>query len=206
MVLNSSSSQINYNSENIGSPTVTEKEAPLAYKTFTLGDGTTLTLTNPVTQEYYDGFNWQPVGTITSVATGTGLTGGPITQTGTVSLANTTVTAGDYIYPTDVVVNAQGQITSITAGSAPPASTTVSGTTNQIDVNHNGSDYAVSLDSALIAPGTVTVSHGNLTVGDSTGDYNFICNSTGYMKAAMGTTAQRPAIPLPGMFRMNVTI
>jgi hypothetical protein len=32
-------------------------------------------------------------GTVTQVNTGTGLTGGPITTTGTVSLANTTVTA-----------------------------------------------------------------------------------------------------------------
>lgn len=36
------------------------------------------------------------VGTVTSVATGTGLTGGPITGTGTVSLANTAVTPGSY--------------------------------------------------------------------------------------------------------------
>ena len=35
-------------------------------------------------------------GTVTNVATGTGLTGGPITTTGTISLANTTVTAGSY--------------------------------------------------------------------------------------------------------------
>jgi len=33
-------------------------------------------------------------GTVTSVATGTGLTGGPITTTGTISIDNTTVTAG----------------------------------------------------------------------------------------------------------------
>ena len=35
-------------------------------------------------------------GTVTQVNTGTGLTGGPITTTGTVSLANTAVTAGTY--------------------------------------------------------------------------------------------------------------
>ena len=33
-------------------------------------------------------------GTVTQVSTGTGLTGGPITTSGTVSLANTAVTAG----------------------------------------------------------------------------------------------------------------
>ena len=35
-------------------------------------------------------------GTVTNVATGTGLTGGPITTTGTIALANTAVTAATY--------------------------------------------------------------------------------------------------------------
>ena len=54
---------------------------------------------------------------VTSIATGTGLTGGPITSTGTISLANTAVTAGTYgsslVVPV-IAVNAQGQITSAT--------------------------------------------------------------------------------------------
>ena len=54
-------------------------------------------------------------GTVTNVATGTGLTGGPITTTGTIALANTTVTAGTYgngSAVSQVVINAQGQVTS----------------------------------------------------------------------------------------------
>lgn len=47
-------------------------------------------------------------GTVTSIATGTGLTGGPITGSGTISLANIG-TAGTY---TKVTTNAQGQIIS----------------------------------------------------------------------------------------------
>jgi hypothetical protein len=54
---------------------------------------------------------------VTSVGTGTGLTGGPITSTGTISIANTGVTAGTYgsslVVPV-IAVNAQGQITSAT--------------------------------------------------------------------------------------------
>lgn len=53
-------------------------------------------------------------GTVTSVGTGTGLTGGPITSTGTISIANTAVTAGVYGNATtvsQVTINAQGQIT-----------------------------------------------------------------------------------------------
>ena len=43
--------------------------------------------------------SWQSVsgtGTVTSVQTGTGLTGGPVTGNGTISLANTAVTPGSY--------------------------------------------------------------------------------------------------------------
>ena len=53
-------------------------------------------------------------GTVTQVNTGVGLTGGPITTTGTVSLANTAVTAGTYGNATQVsqvVIDAQGRIT-----------------------------------------------------------------------------------------------
>ena len=54
------------------------------------------------------------VGTVTNVATGTGLTGGPITSNGTISLANTAVTAGNYGSGTQVAaitIDAQGRIT-----------------------------------------------------------------------------------------------
>ena len=55
-----------------------------------------------------------PQGTVTNVATGTGLTGGPIISSGTISLANTAVTAGTYGGNTNVsvvTVDAQGRIT-----------------------------------------------------------------------------------------------
>lgn len=67
-------------------------------------------------------FNWlapgSPAvsgGTVTSVATGTGLTGGPITGSGTVSLANIGPGAGTLVNVENVTLNAQGQVTASTS-------------------------------------------------------------------------------------------
>jgi hypothetical protein len=57
-------------------------------------------------------------GTVIQVNTGTGLLGGPIVSSGTVSIAATGVTPGAYTYPT-ITVNAQGQLTFAGDGTAP---------------------------------------------------------------------------------------
>ena len=122
----------------------------------------------------FEGFvnnSWQVIAAgsgVTSIITGTGLTGGPITSTGTISISDTAVVAGTYGSATQVpqfTVNAQGQLTaSANVTISIPASainTTIpnSGLTNS-SVTFNG------VNVALGAAGTITATATNaLTIG-----------------------------------------
>jgi len=98
---------------------------------------------------FYNGSAWTPIststGTVTSVNTGTGLTGGPITTTGTLSLTNTGVTAGSYGGASSVptfTVDAQGRLTS--AGNVAVAGTLPAGVAGQTLYNNAGTWVATS--------------------------------------------------------------
>jgi len=110
---------------------------------------------------------WQTLalgGGVTSILTGTGLTGGPITSTGTISIASTGVSAGTYGSATQVpvfAVNAQGQLTSvtnttITAGGI-GAITAVNGTAGEIETSQVGTVVTVGIPTAPTLTGPVKV-------------------------------------------------
>ena len=95
------------------------------------------------------------VGTVTSVATGTGLTGGPITASGTISLADTAVSAGAYGSASSVAtftVDAQGRLTAAANSAISIANTAVSGLGTMSTQNANN----VSISGGTITGGTIS--------------------------------------------------
>jgi hypothetical protein len=128
-------------------------------------------------------------GGVSNVATGTGLTGGPITSTGTISLANTAVTAGTYgtsISIPQITVDAQGRIT---------AATGVATTSNSYQGTWNASTNSPTLTSSV---GTLGYYYVVSTAGSTTlngistwavGDWAVYNGSAWQKVAASGSSA-----------------
>jgi hypothetical protein len=129
----------------------------------------------------YSGIGWNQfslAGGVTQVNTGTGLTGGPITSVGTISLADTAVTAAAYGSATQVgtfTVNAQGQLTLAGNTTVTPAVGSITGL---------GTNVATALGVAVGTAGSFVVNGGALgtpssgTVTNLTGTASININGT----------------------------
>jgi len=167
-------------------------------------------------------------GGVSNVATGTGLTGGPITSTGTISLADTAVTAGTYgnsISIPQITVDAQGRITAATGVAT--TSNSYQGTWNAStnsptltsSVGTTGFYYVVSTAGSTNLNGITTWAVGDWAIyqgsawqkvaasGSSAFSTLTVTGLTGYMYAngASAVTAST-TIPNAGLTNSSVTI
>ena len=151
----------------------------------------------------FNGSVWQKVDNseviyVSNVATGTGLTGGPITSTGTVSLANTAVTIGTYGGASNVAsftVDQQGRLTS------------ASNVTIAIG-NSNLQNSNVVLGNTTLTLGSTVSNVGNLTLANVTilggttnaAVFNFTGNTTATATYGIASLPLQPA----GFMQVNL--
>jgi collagen type VII alpha len=118
-------------------------------------------------------------GDITAVVAGTGLTGGATSGSATVTLADTAVTAGTYGSATkspEIVVDAQGRITSVTNRTISGGGGGGGGKTLRFKLNYDSSGNLTSTSTLSTGISTAVIdsaSGGDMTITFDSGTYNY---------------------------------
>jgi hypothetical protein len=151
----------------------------------------------------FNGSVWQKVDNseviyVSNVATGTGLTGGPITSTGTVSLANTAVTIGTYGGATNVAsftVDQQGRLTSA-------SNVTIAiGNSNLQNSNVVLGNTTLTLGSSVSNVGNLTLENVTILGGTTNAAvFNFTGNTTATATYGIASLPLQPA----GFMQVNL--